>query len=78
MLVVMDHLRRTLGVTNMKAQCLSLLGKLVSLGGGAAAAINRRQQVAELDRQWRLEQQVHTLSVRQGWVIFRLGFAKLD
>ena len=51
MSVVMGHLRRTLSVTNIKAQCLSLLGRLDSLGPGAAAARNRRQQAAELDRQ---------------------------
>ena len=78
MSLVMEPLRRTLSVANIKAQCLSLLGRLDGLGPGSAAARNRRQHAAELDRQWRLQQQAHVLSCRQGWAIFRSGFAKLD
>ena len=78
MSVVMGHLRRTLGVATIKAQCLSLLGRLDGLGPGAAAARNRRQQALDLERQWRLQQQAHALSARQGWAVYRTGFAKLD
>ena len=76
--VVMGHLRRTLGVATVKAQSLSLLGRLETLGPGVSQAASRRRQAAELDRQWRLEQQAHSLSVRQGRAIHRTGFAKLD
>ena len=76
--VVMGHLRRTLGVATIRAQCLSLLGRLDTLGPGVAAAAGRRRQAADLDRQWRLQQQAHSLSQRQGWAVFRSGFAKLD
>ena len=75
--VVMGYLRRTLGVTTVKAQCLSLISQLEGLGPGSATAASRRSQAAQLERQWRLEQQAHELSVRQGWKIHRSGFAKL-
>ena len=39
MSVVMGHLRRTLGVAAVKGQFLSLLGRLESLGPGAAAKV---------------------------------------
>ena len=78
MSIVMGHLRRTLGVATIKAQCLSLLGRLESLGPGASAAASRRRQTSELERQFRLQQEAHRLSVRQGWAVHRTGFAKLD
>ena len=72
------YLRRTLSVATVKAQAFSLLGRLEGLGPGAAAARNRRQQAAELDRQWRRQQQAYMLSQKQGWQIHRFGFAKID
>ena len=78
MAIVMGYLRRTLSVATIKAQCSSLLGRIEGLGPGAAAAVNRRRQAAELDRQARLEQRAHALSVRQGWAIYRSGFAKTN
>ena len=78
MSMVMGHLRRTVGMATIKAQCMSLLGRLQGLGPGAAAARNRRQQALDLERQWRLQQQAHHLSARQGWSVHRTGFAKKD
>ena len=74
--VVMGYLRRTLSVAAIKAQCSSLLGRLEGLGPGAAAARNRRRQALELERQTRLQQRAHDLSVKQGWAIYRSGFAQ--
>ena len=74
--MVMGYLRRVLGVATIRAQCLSLLGRVESLGPGTAAATARRKEAAELDRRWRLEQQAYDLSVRQGWSIYRTGFGK--
>ena len=76
--VVMGYLRRVMGIATIKAQCLSLLGRLEGLGPGASAAVGRRRHAQELDRQWRLQQRAHNVSVRQGWAIHRSGFAKLD
>ena len=44
--VANSHLRVQLGVTTVRAQCTSLLGRLEVLGPGTAAAAVRRQQVA--------------------------------
>ena len=76
--MVMGYLRRTLSIATTKAQSSSLLGRLEGLGPGSAAAINRRRQALDLERQWRLQQQAYNLSVRQGFNIHRTGFAKLD
>ena len=48
------------------------------MGPGSAAAAGRRREAANIDRQWRLEQQAYSLSVKQGRAIYRGGFAKLD
>ena len=66
--VAIGYLRRTLGVAAIKAQCLSLLGRVEGMGPGSAAAAGRRREAANIDRQWRLEQQAYSLSVRQGRV----------
>ena len=76
--VIMGYLRRTLEVSTVKAECLSLLGRLESIGPGGSAAVSRRRQATELDRQWRLQQQAYDLSIRQGWSVHRTGFAKKD
>ena len=76
--VAMGYLRRTLGVAAVKAQCISMLGRVEGLGPGSVAAYNRRREAVNIDRQWRLEQQAYSLSVRQGRAIYRTGFAKLD
>ena len=76
--VVMGYLRRSLGIATIKAQCLSLLGRVEGLGPGSAAASHRRKQAAEIERRWRLEQRAYDLAQRQGRSIHRSGFAKLD
>ena len=76
--IIIGYLRRTLGVATVKAQAFSLLGRLEGLGPGAAAALSRRQHAADLDRQWRRQQQAYMLSERQGFSIHRGGFAKMD
>ena len=76
--IVIGYLRRSLSVATVKAQAFSLLGRLEGLGPGAAAARSRRLQAAELDRQWRRQQQAYMLSQKQGFSIHRCGFAKVD
>ena len=63
-------------MATVKAQCLSLLGRVESLGPGSSAAVSRRRGAAELGRRWRLQQAAHDLSVRQGSAIHRSGFSK--
>ena len=75
--MAMGYLRRVLSINTVKAQSLSLLGRLQGLGPGAAAAANRRRQATDLERNWRLQQQAYNLSVRQGYAVHRTGFSKL-
>ena len=75
---VISTIRRKISIIGIKAQAFSLLGRLDSLGPGAKAAAWRRREAAQLDRQWKLEQQAFSISRRQGSNIFRTGFAKLN
>ena len=60
--MIVGSIRRKLCVATIRAQCHSLLGQLEGLGPGAAAAVDRRQYAAQLDREWRQEQLAHCLS----------------
>ena len=57
-------------------QASSLLGRLESLGPGGAAAVGRRWQAAEVERQWRREELTHGLASRQGFQVMRRGMAR--
>ena len=48
------------------------------LGLGTSAAVNRRWQAAELDRQWRHEDAAAALARRSGWYAYRTGFGKMS
>ena len=76
--MAMSTLRRRLGVATVRAQSLSLLGRLEGLGPGTAAAAGRRQHAAEQERRWRREDAAFSLARRQGWSSYRTGFAKMD
>jgi hypothetical protein len=65
-------------VAAVKAQCLSLLGRLEVLGPGTAAAAWRRQGAQVQEQRWRKDRQAMLLSERQGRSILRRGFARLD
>ena len=71
-------LRRSLSVAAVKAQTLSLLGRLETLGPGATAAASRRTYAVQQERQWGNLRRAHALSVRQGKNIYKSGFFKLD
>ena len=45
--LAVGYLRRKLSITAIKAQCLSLLGRLESLGHGSITAAGRRARVSE-------------------------------
>jgi hypothetical protein len=76
--VAVSSLRRRLGVATVKAQTLSLLGRLESLGPGSRAAAGRRAQATQLERGWMLEERSTALANSRGWNVCRTGFAKLD
>ena len=65
--IAISALRRRLGVATVRAQSLSLLGRLEGLGPGTAAAAGRRLQAAERERRWRREDAAFSLARRQGW-----------
>ena len=62
----------------VKAQCHSLLGRLDGLGPGATTVQGRKRRAEEQERMWARERKAHILSIKQGFNIFRRGFAKLD
>ena len=66
------------GVMAVRCQASSLLGRLETLGPGGAAAVGRRWQAAELERQWRREEQAHSLATQQGYSYRQRGFSKDD
>ena len=76
--LAVGYIRRKLGITSVKAQCHSLLGRLEGLGPGAMAAHGRRRRAEDQERLWAKERKAHNLSVKQGFSIARRGFAKLD
>ena len=76
--IAISALRRRLGVATVRAQSLSLLGRLEGLGPGTAAAAGRRLQAAERERRWRREDAAFSLARRQGWSSYRTGFAMMD
>ena len=76
--MAVGYIRRKLGITAVKAQCHSLLGRLEGLGPGAMTAHGRRWRAEDQERLWARERKAHSLSVKQGFSIARRGFAKLD
>ena len=76
--LAIGSLRRKLGVVTVRAQVLSLLGRLETLGPGSTAAAGRRTQAAELENCWRKEDRAHALASSQGFRAYRTGFGKTD
>ena len=76
--MAVGYIRRKLGIVAVKAQCLSLLGRIDGLGPGAVAAQGRKKRAEEQERMWARERKAHSLSIKQGFNMSRRGFAKLD
>ena len=76
--LAVGHIRRKLSVAAVKAQCLSLLGRLEGLGTGATTAAGRRAKALEQERLWSRERRAHHLATKYGFNFHRGGFAKLD
>ena len=76
--LAVGYIRRKLGIAAVKAQCLSLLGRLDGLGPGAVSAHARRRRAEEQEKMWARERRAYRLSTKQGFSMDRRGFAKLD
>jgi hypothetical protein len=76
--LAVGHIRKTLSVAAVKAQCHSLLGRLEGMGPGAVTAAGRRRAALEQERLWIRERRADAMAARQGFNILRRGFAKLD
>ena len=76
--LVVGQLRRKLSVAAVRAQTLSLLGRLEGLGPGWEAAAGRRREAVERDKEWARERLPHIQSIRQSLNIVRHGFARLN
>ena len=76
--LAVGHIRKTLSVPAVRAQCYSLLGRLECLGPGTTTAAGRRRKAIEQERFWARESRADALTARQGFNLVRRGFAKLD
>ena len=77
--LAVGFIRRQLGVAAVKAQCLSLLGRLEVMGpGGTVMAAGRRRKALEQERLWARERRAFAQSAKQGFNIVRRGHTKLD
>ena len=70
--IVVGQLRRKVSVASVRAQTLSLLGRLEGLGPGGEACAGRRREAVERDREWAREREAHILSLKQSHNIVRL------
>ena len=71
-------LRRALSVVGVKTQARLLLGRLETIGPGAAAAAGRRNYAPNLERIWANERRADLLSRAQGKAILRRGQFRRD
>ena len=76
--LAVGYIRRRLGVAAIKAQCLSLLGRLDGMGPGCVPAAGRRRRAAEQERLWARERRADALPAKQGFNCLMRGFAKMD
>ena len=76
--MAVGYIRRKLGITAVKVQCYSLLGRLEGMGPGAMSAHGRRRRAEDQEILWAKERKAHNLCVKQGFSIARGGFTKLD
>jgi hypothetical protein len=72
------YIRRRLSVATVRAQKISLLGRLEVFGPGLTTASGRRRAAMEQEEMWKRERAAHQLAARQGFNALRRGFAKLD
>ena len=76
--LAVSHIRKTLSVAGVRAQCYSLLGRLDGMGPGAVLAAGRRRKALEQERLWARERRADALAAKQGINLSGRGFAKLS
>ena len=62
----------------VRAQCITLFGKLYSKGPAAVLAAGRRRRAMDLERIWVKQMGADAFVAKQGYNILRRGLAKLD
>ena len=76
--LAVGFIRRKLSIASVKAQAMSLLGRLEGIGPSAVSAAGRRSLAAEQERQFSRERKAYSLAEKYGKSFLRKGFAKLD
>ena len=76
--LAVGFIRRRLGVATVRPQCLTLLGRLESMGPAAVLAAGRRRRALDQERAWARERRADAFAAKQGHNLLRRGFAKLD
>ena len=76
--LAVGHIRRKLGVAAVKAQCITLFGRLDSMGPAAVIATGRRRRALDLKRIWAKERRADAFASKHGYNLLRRGFTKLD
>ena len=74
--MAVSYVRRHLSVAAVKAQCLSLLGRIEVMGPGTNMLVERRRQALLLDEQWRRESAAHSWAEKLGYSMARKGFPR--
>ena len=69
--LAVGYIRRKLSVAAVKAQSLSLLGRLEGLGSSTTTAAGRRAKALEQDRVWARERRAHQLATNIGFSFHR-------
>ena len=76
--MAVGYISRKLGVAAIKAQCLTLFGRLDSMGPAAVMAEGRRRRPLDQERIWAKERRADAFAAKQGYNLLRRAFAKLD
>ena len=73
--LAVSYLRRRLSIAGVRAQCLSLLGRLEVMGSSNMLVERRRRSLQQEDR-WKKDRLAHQIAEKQGFNALRRGFAK--
>ena len=76
--MAVGYISRKLGVAAIKAQCVTLFGRLDSMGPAAETAAGRRRSALYQERIWAQERRADAFAAKQVYNLLRKGFAKLD
>ena len=73
--LAVSYLRRRLSIGGVRAQCLSLLGRLEVMGSSKELVERRKRSLRQEDR-WKKDRLAHQTAEKQGFNALRRGFAK--